>query len=939
MREALALGPALVLIEGEAGVGKSRLIREFLAIDEVQARRPMWGSAQPLEDPFPLGPVIEALRSTETLRFRGDLSDVCGVLAAILPELKGHLPPPPEPLGDASAERHRVFRALRELLDNLHSPVLVLEDLHWSDSSTVEFLRFLTSDWPNRLVLVTSYRSLSGAAIRLPGLIHSSGHRSPLGVQISLKPLTTEGVGQLISRIVESPSISEEFANHITSQTGGLPYAVEEVVRLLIDRGHMVKHEDGWVRIPLEEMGVPEGVRAAVLERAQGLSDEARTVLQIAALFVEPESEALVASVSELDSDVLVRACSEALASGLLIENEGGGLEFRHALARQAIYESLPGPILRKLHLNFALALEPHAERRRLAELAHHFKHAGASAKWSFYGELAADHAESLYDPEGAALHLHDALSAPDIVSESMMRMALKLGRIARSCLDRSRSIEILTRVLDDTDPSDPGRAELRLRRAQLLVYQEGEKESHYRELADTVDDLMSMPDLAASAMRTLATPWRVPADSGEHKKWLERMAELLPLLEEQSLRSNLQWDHAVISLYLGDPRGWKLVEQILEVPGTRNDFRTRARGLSNVATASFHLGHYERARSFLAEASREGVAHGLWMGSVLKANELQIDWARGAWEELGPGGTRFESAIEAMSSGCVGRGLVVGLSELVHGERAKAEEHLSLTVERARSAGAIPMLVTAHAGLARSALATGDVEGAHLQASQGWDLIATKNAWSWAGPIAPTAISTFIAIGETEQAARSVRRMRAGLRGKDAPGAEAALETCEGLVEASAGRREKAVAKLERAMVMWSRLPNPYEVALVQERRGLLGIDDAEISTGFLLDALKRFGALEATWDIDRVRLQLRSRGVPLPYPWRGGRRGYGEALSPREREIATMAAAGKTNKEIATEMFISPRTVEFHLAKAMKKIGVANRKGLVGGSWAGKD
>jgi DNA-binding NarL/FixJ family response regulator len=94
------------------------------------------------------------------------------------------------------------------------------------------------------------------------------------------------------------------------------------------------------------------------------------------------------------------------------------------------------------------------------------------------------------------------------------------------------------------------------------------------------------------------------------------------------------------------------------------------------------------------------------------------------------------------------------------------------------------------------------------------------------------------------------------------------------------------------------------------------------------LLSALESFAALGATWDAARVRRSLREHGVARP--WRGGRRGYGNRLSPREEEVARLAARGQTNREIAEALVLSPRTVQDHLAKAMRKLGVESRKAL---------
>lgn len=134
--------------------------------------------------------------------------------------------------------------------------------------------------------------------------------------------------------------------------------------------------------------------------------------------------------------------------------------------------------------------------------------------------------------------------------------------------------------------------------------------------------------------------------------------------------------------------------------------------------------------------------------------------------------------------------------------------------------------------------------------------------------------------------------------------------------------------ARAERA---WRRLPNPYEEARARTRRGRnLLVHGDQAGASVLLGALADFEALGASGDGAGVRAILRHHGVPLPYPWRGGRRSYGDQLSPREAQVARLASAGRTNREIADALFLSPRTVEGHLSSARRKLGAGSRKEL---------
>jgi predicted ATPase len=132
----VATAPAVAVVEGEAGIGKSRLAAELLGAPAVAGLRVLGGACVQIREPFPLGPVVEALRGRVSDLAEADLSPVAGALRELLPELAAALPAAPPPLDDRAAERHRVFRGLAEVLSALGPAILVIEDLHWADGQT-----------------------------------------------------------------------------------------------------------------------------------------------------------------------------------------------------------------------------------------------------------------------------------------------------------------------------------------------------------------------------------------------------------------------------------------------------------------------------------------------------------------------------------------------------------------------------------------------------------------------------------------------------------------------------------------------------------------------------------------------------------------------------------------------------------------------------------
>lgn len=147
--------PALVLVEGEPGVGKTRLIQEVAHEREAAGGLVLTGRCNELREPFPLGPVVDALRGTHPV---GPLPTVTGAIRPLVPELSEYLPDALAPLGDPGAERHRLFRGLLELLAAFGPALLLIEDLHWADQATLEFLRILVLQPPPALGVVGTYR-------------------------------------------------------------------------------------------------------------------------------------------------------------------------------------------------------------------------------------------------------------------------------------------------------------------------------------------------------------------------------------------------------------------------------------------------------------------------------------------------------------------------------------------------------------------------------------------------------------------------------------------------------------------------------------------------------------------------------------------------------------------------------------------------------------
>lgn len=279
LASAVRAAPAVVVVEGEAGIGKTWLVTEVR--DRLAAhRRFATGWCRSIRGAVSAGTRIEAVRGLGDRLGPSGLSPVAGALRPLLPELATMLPALPPDLDDRVAERHRVFRALVEVLAAVGPAVLVLEDVHWADEQTVDFVSYLLGAPPPDLSVVVTLRgeeadpAVRALAATLPRLVTR--------VELALRPLDWKGTGELAAAIPGTGHVSKDFASYLQERTSGLPFAIEEVLAVL--RGRDPGRGDAYSRRALEELDVPSGIRGPAMMRVSRLSPDARAVIDAAAV-------------------------------------------------------------------------------------------------------------------------------------------------------------------------------------------------------------------------------------------------------------------------------------------------------------------------------------------------------------------------------------------------------------------------------------------------------------------------------------------------------------------------------------------------------------------------------------------------------------------------------------------------------------------------------
>ena len=380
-------GLRFALVGGEAGSGKSRLIREFAHEADAAGALVLYGACDSAVR-RPYRPFVEALeqlvRTLDQDTLRAMLGSQAGELARLMPDLAQRVGELPLPLAaDPDTERHRLHSAVADILAaaGRDTPlVVVIEDGHWADTQTLLLLRHLARGAADaRALLVVTFRdteaevpeTLSAALVEL--------RRSEGVVRLRLEGLSGEEVSEFVQRAVGSdagPDLAQ-VARVLTELTGGNAFLMTELWRTVLEREPASLDDGARLARAVAELGSPEGVREVVTQRLARLSAAATTLLEVAAV-AGPVFDLDVIAHAGLTDAERSTALEQAIAHGMIEELSSPRLafQFTHELVRRALYDRMPGLRRAEFHLRVAEGLEDRladGESRALADLAYHF--------------------------------------------------------------------------------------------------------------------------------------------------------------------------------------------------------------------------------------------------------------------------------------------------------------------------------------------------------------------------------------------------------------------------------------------------------------------------------------------------------------------------------------------------------------------------------------
>lgn len=915
LKRAREAEPVAVLIGGEAGVGKTRLVEEFGRYASGEGARVLAGQCLELgEDGLAFAPFVAVLRDLLRRDGPGAIAGYERELVRLLPDLAAAAPDQAAGWDGGRGHLFEVIAALVERLAAERPLVLVVEDLHWADRSTRDLIRFLVrSVRAGRALLVGTYRSDElhrGHPLRA-FLAELDRVRSV--ERLDLDRLDRDNTAEILSHLLDhEPSAS--LVEDIHTRAQGNPFFIEELASC-------AGRACGCL---------PDNVRDLLLARVDQLPEPAQRVLRIAAAGGNPIGHRLLAEVAGVPDVELEDALRAAVAGQLLVaDGDGEAYEFRHALVREAVHDDLlPGEHTR-LHARYAAAIEAQPElvgaARAPAEIAYHWYQAHDHPRALVAAVRAAAAAGERYAYAEQSRLLDRVLALWDQVPGAAERTGMShldvlvaaLGA-ANAAGNHARALHLSKAALAEIDP-----AATPLRAAELLVGQaklvmqlgKGDGSEALRrayELSKLVDDGAGQAALLADIAFELAC-----TDREAGGRLALEAAELARRIGDPAveMRAAITTGFSYAKLVSAE-RGLTELARAEEIALATGDRHGLLRILVNISDLKYEVGDYagsaQVAESGLADSRRFGLARTKTV--FLLGNLAEALVALGRFDEA------EARCAEAARLDPPDTYALLWLVQLARVRLARGHPAANETVARAvgflsraylRPSKRMPL----HELRIDAALAAGDEQTALATsiAAVTQPGLADEPRYSW--PMIAAAAQTAVATADgrlRELVTSAAGALRACYPAERAYAAQVAAEFA---TDQYAGWRD--------AVAAWRVDGQPYPLA-----RALIRLAEAAAGAGdraAAADALAEVGDLAARLDAAPLTQQadLLARRLGL----RAGTAPEAELLTARELEVLRLVAAGHSNRRIAAELFISPKTASVHVSRIIAKLAVSNR------------
>jgi len=936
-------GHHVVLLGGEAGSGKSRLVREFAGEAADDGALVLYGACDAvLRTPY--GPFVEALdqlvRAIEPGELRAALGAASGELTRLLPDLGARVGGLPAALdADPDTERHRLHTAVAGLLGGAtrrRPALLVLEDGHWADAPTLLLLRHLARAGGARMLLLATFRDTDADVPAALSETLADLRRYDV-VRLRLAGLSDGEVAEFVRRAGggELGPEPRELAQAMQEITGGNAFLVCELWRALVEMG-TVEIDGGTIRVHGSpgELGSPESVREVVSQRLSRLAPRTTDLLELAATAGTAFELDVVRRAAGLGDAELVTALDEAFGSGMIDEVPSRGLacRFAHELVRRALYDRLTGPRRAELHLRVGEALEASGARsgRALVDLAHHFAAAapfGPAARAVEYNVLAARAASAALAFDEASERLRTALELGVDSPDERPALFLELGQAshrAGNALDALAAFDAAAEIAREL-----GDAELLARAAigyEEACWRPGMADQGAVELLEEAAEALGERD-SALRLGLLSGLARALDYQGQRERGAVVRASAIAMARALQDRAGLAtvlmrsyWSHGTTSL----EEILEMLTEALQIADELGNTELRAEAMAWRVPALVAVCDLDAARHEVAAvrdtAERTAQPFMIHVAEHYGSAVALCDGRLEAAEALARRSHEWGRLLTGRdSSGIYGIQMFSVLRE--QGRLAELAPVVRILAgEPAREGPWRPGLVALLAELGMEAEARREL--ARLMA----DGLDPFRASLWLGALVYLT-DACSALGDEAVAALVYPELELFAGGNVMIGhlvaCYGAADRYLGMLAATLGERETAEAHFERGMELNRRMGaatwlahTAYEYARFLLARDHGPREHAEALLGEAVTLAERIGMAGLLARIETLGASAPSTGGRLP-----------DGLSPREAQILELVARGLSNRQLGQTLSISEHTAANHVRSILRKTGCANR------------
>lgn len=942
----------IALLAGEPGIGKTRLMLEFTGRASSQGATVLRGGASEAEGMPPYLPLLEALghyiKSAPLDPLRAQLGDSAATLSAIFPEIAARLANIPSnytlPLEQS---RLRLYEAVGDLVRSIASTsplVLLIDDLHWADSATVDLLTHIArhaSEIPTRLLLLGTYRP--GDARNNPHLGRTLHEWSRLRLLVTLpvSPLPAAEIADLAHTYLDAEAkqarIDPAIASLLYKQSEGNPFFAEELLNGWLEDGTLALTQHGWEVAPTvnEQASLPQTILAAVQVRLSRLSPQLLDDLRMASIIGRTFDIDFLAEVLGVDAEHLEDRLAQAVRGGLISGSADGTYTFSHDKIRESLYSEVTPTRRRRLHGFIGRVLESRPDRsaQSLADLAFHYAHSGDRERGAHFSRLAGDQAISAYAPMEAAAHYNTALSLMNPTDPTTGDILLSLGEASILVEDMDAAAKAFeqAQVWFSQRSNSPGasRASYGIGRVAWRLEHVQEAAAHLKRALALTDELV--PN-TVDILCDLATLMSVSLSQQDESVVLARRAYDLAqsMQDERRLAIAMRTFGNMLVRSRRINEGMPLLQCALDVAGRIDDPVEAAECCACMAIGYAWLGQFKQS----AEITRERLKYAQQSRQPFQLRHVYA-WLAMNHVALGeiPESARLlslsEPAVESLASPEPRAFYALGVGYLAYmrGDYEVAIKHAGEAIEIFRQIG--PGTLAWYLG----------IYAIFLAAYQKWDELSSVTAEleQISQSLQPGAVSTMEAVTplaliaaitqDRALAARSYPRLLP-FRGLFADNLiERGLGECATLLgdysaawehlraaEAHA-RRDSLLPELARTLRAQANLV----AAEAGDKR-----TDREIQARYaalLTDAIALFHKIGMKGEEAQAQSLLaltsttpRKQALPA-------------GLSLREAEVLRLVASGLTSRDIAARLFLSEKTVANHITNIFLKTGTTNR------------